>query len=166
MGYALGEYEGELRGLLHSLKYDGRRSIAPMLGALMRTHGRFVLDGADCSVPVPLHWRRRWRRGFNQAADLAASLGLPVVCALRRTRSTRTQTGLPAIQRHANLQRAFRVKSRATVEGARVVLVDDVSTTGATLDACARVLLAAGAVEVRTLTAARVVKRPPGERRR
>jgi ComF family protein len=165
-GRALGDYDGALRSILHALKYDGRRSIAPALGALMRAHGQSVLAGADCAVPVPLHWRRRWGRGFNQAADLAAGLGLPVVHALRRNRPTRSQTDLPADARHANVRRAFRLTRRTAIAGACVVLVDDVRTTGATLEACARVLIEGGAREVRTLTAARVVTRQPGARRR
>jgi ComF family protein len=110
---------------------------------------------------VPLHRSRRRERGFNQAADLAGHLGLPVRHALRRTRATAPQTGLPSAQRHRNVRRAFRVtRDGRAVAGSTVVLVDDVSTTGATLEACARVLKEAGAREVRALTAARVVTTP------
>lgn len=161
MGRAVGEYDGAMRRILHALKYDRHRSIALALGAMMRAQGAGVLAGADCAVPVPLHWRRQWSRGFNQAADLAAGLGLPVVHALRRSRNTPSQTDLPAGRRHANVRHAFRLGRRRRLQGACVVLVDDVSTTGATLEACASVLLAAGVGEVRTLTAARVVTRPP-----
>lgn len=165
-GRAVAEYDEVMRGILHALKYDGRRSIAPALGALMCRHGRSVLAGADCVVPVPLHWRRRWSRGFNQAADLAGELGLPVVHGLRRSRNTPSQTDLAAGLRQANVRQAFRTRRGAPLTGACVVLVDDVSTTGATLDACARALVDAGAREVRTLTAARVVTRRPPARRR
>ena len=165
-GRALGVYDGPLRSILHALKYDGRRTLAPRLSALMRMHGSWVLEGADVCVPVPLHWRRQWQRGFNQASDLAAGLGLPVVHALRRPRRARSQTDLPADERRANVRNAFRVRRRACIVGACAVVVDDVSTTGATLDACARVLVGAGAREVRTLTAARVVTRPPDARPR
>jgi ComF family protein len=124
----------------------------------MRRRGLAVLGGATCVVPVPLHASRRRHRGFNQASDLARHLGLPVVRALRRTRATATQTDLPAAQRHRNVRDAFVVTRRGrTLAGHVVVLVDDVSTTGATLEACARALKAAGAAEVRALTAARVV---------
>jgi len=155
---AIGEYEGALRAILQALKYEGRRSLARPLGAMMRHRGADVLAGAECVVPVPLHPSRRRHRGFNQAADLARRLGRPVVEALRRVRATPTQTGLPAAQRHRNVRDAFALtRAGRAVRGSIVVLVDDVSTTGATLDACARVLKAAGAIEVRALTAARVV---------
>jgi ComF family protein len=158
---AIGSYDGALRAIVHALKYDARRSVARRLAALMRQRGVDVVHGAACAVPVPLHASRRRQRGFNQAADLARHLGLPVVAALRRNRATHTQTGLPAAQRHRNVRDAFALtRSGRTIRGAVVVLVDDVSTTGATLDACARVLHDAGASEVRALTAARVVTSP------
>ena len=161
---AAAEYDGAMRDILHALKYGGRRSLARPLGALMRAHGGAVLAGADAVVPVPLHWRRAWRRGFNQADELARSLGPPVVRALRRTRHTPSQTDLPADERHANVRRAFRPRVRCGLRGACVVLVDDVSTTGATLEACAVALAEAGVREVRALTAARVVTRRPARR--
>ena len=165
-GRSVGDYSGPLRQILHALKYDGRISLSRDLGLLMQTHGRAVLTGADLVVPVPLHWLRQWRRSFNQAAELARGLGLPVAHALRRRRHTRSQTDLPAVERQKNVRDAFvirRGRQGRCVEGACVVLVDDVSTTGATLEACASVLIRAGAREVRTLTAARVVTRVPGE---
>jgi ComF family protein len=165
-GRTLGLYEGVLREILHALKYGGRRTLARSLSRMMRLRGRAVLAGADLVVPVPLHWRRRWARGFNQAADLAAGLGPPVVHALVRTRSTRPQIELPADRRRANVRGAFRAKRKCCLSGAVVVLVDDVSTTGATLDACAAALFDAGAAEVRALTAARASPRPPAARRR
>src|SRR5204862_6556651 len=123
-----------------------------------RQRGADLLDGAGCAVPVPLHASRRRSRGFNQAFDLARHLGLPVSKALRRVRATTAQTGLPAAQRHRNVRHAFAPTRHARVlAGAIVVLVDDVSTTGATLEACARALKEAGVREVRALTAARVV---------
>jgi ComF family protein len=165
-GRAVGAYDGPLRSILQAFKYERRRSLAVPLGRLMRLGGAAVLADADSVVPVPLHWRRRWRRGFNQALELARELGPPVRCALRRRRSTRTQTDLPAHARFRNVRGAFVVVRRRGVSGLRVVVVDDVSTTGATLDACARVLRDAGAAEVRTLTAARVLSQPPAARRR
>jgi ComF family protein len=161
---AAGEYEGALRTVIHSFKYDERRTLARPLGRLMRDAGSEVLDGAACAVPVPLHVWRRVRRGFNQSADLAARLGLPVVHALWRTRATAPQSGLAAEARRRNVRRAFRLSpllSRATHDALLVdrivVLVDDVRTTGATLDACAAILRQAGAREVRAVVAASVV---------
>lgn len=154
---AIGEYEGSLRDIIHALKYEGRRSIAPPLGALMRAAGADLLRDADVVVPVPLHPRRERSRGFNQADDLARALGLPVRPLLRRVRYTTSQIELPKDERQRNVHDAFALADKP--EGLSphvVVLVDDVSTTGATLEACASVLKAAGAKEVRALTAARV----------
>jgi ComF family protein len=160
-GRAAGEYDGALRGIIHAFKYGGRRSLASPLGVLMREAAGGILDEAACAVPVPLHPWRRLQRGFNQAADLAAALGIPVVHALWRQRLTPPQAGLTAGARRRNVRGAFRLSplvSRRVVHsmlaGRAVVLVDDVRTTGATLDACAHVLKDAGAKEVRVLTAA------------
>jgi ComF family protein len=156
-GRAIGDYEGSLRAIVHALKYDGRRSIARPLSALLRSHALPILTGADLAVPVPLHWSRQWRRGFNQAHELAVGLGLPVRGVLKRRRYTRSQTGLSADERNVNVRKAFVLSTRAgPLDGLCVVVVDDVSTTGATLEACARVLKEGGVREVRTLTAARV----------
>ena len=158
-GRAIGEYAGPLRGIVHALKYDGRRSVAKPLAARLTVQGAAVLAGAHCAVPVPLHRARKRARGFNQAAEIARHLPLPVRHALKRVRPTPAQAGLPAGKRHANVRNAFALRRRAPITGCVVVLVDDVSTTGATLDACARVLLEGGAREVRALTVARVVSR-------
>ena len=158
---AIGPYDGALRAIVHALKYEGRRSLAGPLGELMRRRGGDILAGAACVIPVPLHPSRRRERGFNQAVDLARQLGLPVAGALTRIRATSAQTGLPAAQRHRNVRDAFAVtRAGETLAGATVVLVDDVSTTGATLEACARALKQAGVREIRALTAARVVSLP------
>ena len=161
IGRAVGPYEGTLRDVLHVLKYDKRRSVARPLGRLMAEAGTAVLEGADFLIPVPLHFSRHYRRGFNQARELARHIGVPAVNALRRRRATATQTDLPETERHHNVRDAFGVRRVAgkAVKNAVVVVVDDVSTTGATLDACAVVLLSAGAKEVRALTAARAVSR-------
>lgn len=170
---AVGEYEGVLREIIHALKYKGRRSIAPRLARLMALHGSQVLAHADAVVPVPLHPDRQRERGFNQADDLARGLGLPVAPLLRRTRMTPPQVELPATARHANVRGAFEViggsvdrpeefvrrgrsLQRPDIAGRIFVLVDDVTTTGATLEACAHALKQAGAKDVRALTAARV----------
>jgi len=159
---AIGPYEGALRAIIHAFKYEGRRSLARPLAGRMRSRGSVLLDDADWLVPVPLHTSRRRERGFNQAVDLADHVGLPVFHALWRTRRTPTQTELPEAERHVNVRDAFALATgaRRSVPGRVLVLIDDVSTTGATLDACARVLKAAGAKEVRALTAARVVLQP------
>jgi ComF family protein len=168
---AAGPYDGVLRQLLHALKYEGRRTLAIRLSALMRERGRDVLEGADVVVPVPLHWRRRYARGFNQAEDLARGLGPPIVHALRRVRATAPQFGLSASRRRRNVQDAFAPPRRGllrrrrldpSLRGACVVLVDDVCTTGATLEACAAVLRAGGVRDVRALTAARAASIPRG----
>jgi ComF family protein len=158
---AIGGYEGVLRAIVHALKYDGRRSLAAPLAERMRERGNWVLQDAVAVVPVPLHSSRRRQRGFNQAADLARHIGLPVAPILRRVRATADQTTLAAGQRHGNVRGAFAAtRDAGALSGRIVVVIDDVSTTGATLEACARPLLESGIAEVRALTAARVVTRP------
>ena len=155
---AAGEYEGSLREIIHAFKYDGRRSLAAPLAALMREQGAELLHRADAVVPVPLHPWRRLRRGFNQADDLASRLDIPVCRALWRTRATAPLAPLDPEQRRRTVRAAFRLSPfvRASrLSGVHVVLVDDVRTTGATLEACARVLKAAGASGVSAVTVAR-----------
>ncbi len=161
MATALGEYDGLLRDAIHALKYDGRRTVSPGLSRIMAIRGYDVLDGADLVVPVPLHRARQRERGFNQSDALATGLNRTICRALRRARSTRPQVDLTAHERYQNVAEAFSTSREANqTRGRIVVLVDDVTTTGATLDACAGVLLAAGAREVRALTAARVSTAP------
>jgi len=154
---AAGLHTGSLRAILHALKYDGRRSLAAPLAALMRAAGSELVQSCDAVVPVPLHPSRRRERGFNQAEDLASHIGPPVVRALKRTRHTATQTALPAAERQANVAGAFVAARHARhIRDRAVLLIDDVRTTGATLEACAKALRDAGAREVCALTAARV----------
>ncbi len=143
---------------VHGLKYRGRRVVAAALGTLLAERYPFALDAL--LVPVPLHPTRLRSRGYNQALLLARALGhrrgLTVAPrALQRTRATRAQPGLPAAERHRNLAGAFTVRGRALVAGRRIVLIDDVLTTGATAAACARTLLAAGAERVDVYTVGR-----------
>lgn len=164
-----GAYEGSLRELVHAFKFEGRRQLAEPLARLMCRRGLQVLEGADAVVPVPLHPVRLLRRGFNQADDLAREVGLPVWRLLRRRRHGPPQASLPAPRRRANLRRAYTLSLRCALPeslrrsfaGKTVVLIDDVMTTGATLDACARMLLENGVRDVRALTVARAVVTPP-----
>jgi len=151
------------RALVHALKYGDRLDLAPMMGGWLGLAGREILRDADALVPVPLHWRRNWARRFNQSALLAAAVsaaaGVPVATgALKRVKATAQQVGLTRSERAANIQGAFRVPpaGKAAVVGRRLVLVDDVLTSGATVEGCARALLRAGAANVDVLVFARV----------
>jgi len=151
------------RALVHGLKYGDRLDLAPMMGRWISHAGREILAEADALVPVPLHWRRLWARRFNQSAMLATSIsttsGVPIAAgALKRVKATAQQVGLTPTQRAANVAGAFRVpeEGKAAVAGRRLVLVDDVLTTGATVEGCARALLRAGASNVDVLIFARV----------
>ena len=149
-----------MKEIIHALKYERRRTISPRLGAIMRECGRELLRDADAVVPVPLHPRREYQRGFNQADDLAQHLGVPVAHLLTRVVFTQSQIELPKHQRQENVKNAFAFNPdpRSLIPDPRVVvLIDDVATTGATLEACATVLKRSGVKEVRALTAARVV---------
>ncbi|MCA0418206.1 MAG: ComF family protein [Proteobacteria bacterium] len=161
---AVCRFEGTARELVHRLKYGDRVELSLTLGRMMAQAGRELAAEADLILPVPLHRTRLWRRRFNQAAALARTVsretGLPLVTtALTRIRRTRQQVGLTRAQRADNLQGAFQVSAaaRGLVEGRRVLLVDDVLTTGATVNAASRALLRAGASAVDVLTFARVV---------
>jgi ComF family protein len=157
-------YDDVARTLVHALKYQDRTDLAPAMGRWMARAGRELLDDADVLIPVPLHWRRAWRRRFNQSGALARVIeqqsGVRLAAeALRRIRPTEQQIGLSRTQRASNVQGAFKVAAdrQALIAGRRVVLIDDVLTSGATADACARALLRAKATSVDVLVFARVV---------
>jgi ComF family protein len=154
--------DGPARRLVHRLKYSDRGELASPLGAWMARAGADLLAEADAVVPVPLHPYRLWTRRYNQAAALARAIarrsGKPFEPQwLRRVKSTRSQVGLSREQRAENVQGAFRASPGAPIKGRRIVLVDDVLTSGATANAAARALLRAGASDVDLLVFARVV---------
>ncbi len=155
--------EGPARSLVHRLKYSDRMELARPMGLWMARAGRDILSEADVLAPVPLHVTRLWRRQFNQAAALARivakACGKPMDLGLvERVRATRSQVGLTRAERAINLQGAFRCPEAAPIKGRRIVLVDDVLTSGATANAAARALLKAGARGVDVLVFARVAK--------
>lgn len=158
--FCYGAYEGTLRKLIHLFKYSGMRRLDQPLGALLAD--ALPRDRQfDLVTAVPLHWRRRWQRGYNQAELLGKAIararGIPVVRVLRRGSATRAQAGLSNAQRRENVAGAFRARRR--VAGLRILLVDDVMTTGATAGACARALKKAGAKSVSLAALARVDRR-------
>lgn len=159
--YSFGFYEDELRKLIHLFKYGRVQTLAkPLAKLLARALPRE--QSYDLIVPMPLHWRKRWQRGFNQAALLAREIGrrthTPVQSVVRRVRHTASQAGLTSAKRRENVSGAFRVRAR--LDGRRVLLIDDVLTTGATAASCARALKRAGADQVTLLTLARADRRP------
>ncbi len=158
-------YDEIARTLVHALKYGDRLDLAPTMAGWMARAGHELLRECDALVPVPLHWRRLWARRFNQSAVLAeaigAQAGVPVThTAVRRVKATVQQVGLTKAERADNIQGAFRVPDAGKMEvsGRRLVLIDDVLTSGATANACARALLRAGAAQVDILVFARVVE--------
>lgn len=160
--YSFGFYEDELRELIHVFKYGRVQTLAGPLGRLLRS-ALPREQTFDAMVPLPLYWRKRWTRGFNQAELLAQEIGrcthIPVENALRRVKNTAAQAGLTNSKRRLNVSGAFRARRNAGLNGKRILLIDDVMTTGATAASCARALRMAGAKEVTLLTLARADRR-------
>lgn len=160
-------HDGIARRMVHGLKYADRTDLAPWMAEWMLRAGRELIEDADVVVPVPLHRRRFFTRRFNQSAELARAIArrsaLPFdPDIVERVKVTRQQVGLGARQREDNVRGAFRVPegARIAVAGRRMLVVDDVYTTGATVSAVARALKRAGAARVHVLTFSRVL---PGD---
>lgn len=157
---AVGLYQGQLRQIVHQLKYRREQSLAVPMGQLLArvVQQEPAYDQLDLIIPIPLHRSRQWQRGFNQARLLARETGrhlaLPVIEELIRVKATTPQTGLLREQRLTNVQGAFAVHDPRKVQGKRILLVDDVLTTGATVEAAASKLLQAGALAVAVVTLA------------
>jgi ComF family protein len=156
--------DGPARRLVHRLKYSDRGELAKPMGRWMARAGADILAGADALAPVPLHSLRLWTRRFNQAAALAHAVAkeTAVPCEpflLTRVKATQSQVGLSRAQRTENVQGAFRASPEAQgrLKDRKIVLVDDVLTSGATANAAARALLRGGAAQVDLLVFARVV---------
>ena len=156
-----GQFEGPLREAIHQFKYRPCRSLGKPLGAWMADHVRLIMD-VDMIMPVPLHIKRLRQRGFNQALLLARGMSdrhrVPLCYDnLARVRPTRPQVELTGDERIKNVKGAFSLRRPVEVESMHVVLVDDVFTTGATMQECAAVLKKAGAAHVTALTLARAI---------
>ena len=160
-------YDDASRPLVLAFKHGGRTDRLASFAAQMQRAGRVALGAADQLVPVPLHRSRLIRRRYNQSALLARALsrrtGTPVAQPIIRTRRTRSQGELSAVGRRRNVGGAFAVPDPEAVSGRHLVLIDDVMTTGATLNACARTLKRAGAARVDALCLARVVRPLPAK---
>jgi ComF family protein len=160
----LGLHDGLLRDVILRMKHHSGEGLAELLGELWAEHGEARLQslGADVVVPVPLHWWRRWRRGYNQSAAIAHGLAIRLQLPfrpslLRRIRNTPPQRGQSAAERRANVRGAFRGRKGAIPRNQTILLVDDVMTTGATVAEAARALRAAGATRV----VVAILSRPP-----
>jgi ComF family protein len=159
--FAAGAYGGPLADAVQRLKFGDRPDLARPLGDLLRAVAQRSGLACDLVVPVPLHRRRRLERGYNQAALLARSVTQTVearldVDSLERLRADGPQVALGAAARARNVEGAFAVRPGRSLQGCRVLLVDDVVTTGATAEACAAALQKGGATTVAVLCVARV----------
>jgi ComF family protein len=157
-------YDKASSGIILKLKHGDVMHLAPALGEWMWSRSVDVLKDVDCLIPVPLHWFRLFMRRYNHATILAKGISekssLPIMpYLLRRQRFTKSQAYLNRKQRQHNVKKAFYVplKQMSFLRGKKIALIDDVFTTGATINECTRVLLKAGCAEVRVITLARVV---------
>lgn len=162
---AVAAYTGVMRQLIHDFKYRDRFEARALFARWMESAGAELLQDADLLLPVPLYRARLWQRRYNQAAILAQALAershIPVEpTVLKRVKRTQSQVGLTAAQRRKNVSGAFALKRGGIekIRGRHIVLIDDVLTTGATVDACSKLLLKAGAAGVDVITLARVVR--------
>jgi ComF family protein len=161
---SFGYYSDEIRRVIHGLKFDGRRNLVELLAPLLAGVFFDFWDRADIDyvTAVPLHPKRRRERGFNQSELLAQALSrciaIPYIQVLKRVRYTPPQVGLTDSQRRENIRQAFRCNNTQQVAGRRILLIDDVMTTGATVAGAAQTLMDAGAGSVSVLTAARAVR--------
>jgi ComF family protein len=159
---AVFRYDEHSRAQILALKYHDKTQLAPVFGSWLARMGSQYAPKAQAIIPVPLHYWRLLHRRYNQAALLAHALaretGLPVLTnTLKRVHATGSQAGLSRRGREENVRGAFKVARRESLKGISVLLIDDVMTTGATLNACARALHDAGARDVYALTLARTV---------
>lgn len=158
---SIAAFEGALREAIHLFKFDGKTILGRHLAGLLAQQAPRLLNGQriDYILPVPLHWFRRWRRGFNQsqilAQALAKELEVPLASNLRRIRHTKPQFSVKAKEKEKNVRGAFAVRRAQDLQDKNVILVDDIYTTGATVRECAKVLKKAGAGKVLVLTLAR-----------
>lgn len=163
--HSVGAYEGVLREAIHAFKYNSQKVLCEPLAMLMIDYlaaNRNLLGSVDLIVPVPIHPARKKLRGFNQSEQLALRIGqefsLPVVSdVLIRLSGDRAQVALPLDMRKLNVENAFGIKGRNAISGSRIMLVDDVFTTGSTCDAAASALRSAGAREIHVFTLARSI---------
>lgn len=162
--FALGPYQGPIRDLCLRLKHESNAWVAPWLAGVLveaRPALRVLASAGAVIVPVPLHWRRQWKRGYNQSEELARGLAerldLPALHLLRRVKATAKSAGLGRVERARSLRNAFRVRvlRRGALRGRTVILVDDVLTTGATCGWAARALKQGGARRVVAVVVAR-----------
>lgn len=164
--YCASAYDGVLRTALHRFKFQKRKKLAEPLGILLVKYlshtPELKVEEMDCIVPIPLHPRRQRERGYNQAELLARVISryyeVPVVSALERIKNTHAQFDLPREARLENVKGAFKVSEPKAVYNKRILILDDIYTTGSTMGECAKTLKTAGARRVEILTLSRAIE--------